>query len=191
LVILRSKKRLFSIKEYKLRLDFQFSEAYARRVISTIYGLITPFYTYITHSKGRSSMQVNRPLSPHITIYKPQISSMLSITHRLTGVALVLGSWLLAAWVIFSAYGCGKCITPLIHSPLGTVLLVAWSAALFYHMLNGIRHLFWDIGYGYSIPAMTRSGFAVVIGTVVLTAVVWSFGLGIISVDMLTSIGVK
>jgi succinate dehydrogenase / fumarate reductase cytochrome b subunit len=116
-----------------------------------------------------------RPLSPHLQIYKPQITSVLSISHRITGVALGVGTVLLAAWIVAAAMGpaaYGR-VAGLIGSWFGQMLLFGWSVALFYHLLNGIRHLFWDAGRGFELPEMERSGKAVVAGTVVLTAVAW------------------
>ena len=118
----------------------------------------------------------NRPLSPHIGIYKPQITSVLSITHRMTGLALYAGALLLAWWIIANIYGCASCINPLIESQAGKIILVLWSFALFYHMLNGIRHLFWDMGKGFELKTLRASGIAVLIGAVTLTLLSWSIG---------------
>ena len=116
-----------------------------------------------------------RPLSPHLQIYKPQITSVLSISHRITGVALGAGTILLAAWIVAAAMGPaahGR-IAGFMGSWLGQLMLFGWSVALFYHLLNGIRHLFWDAGRGFDLPTMEKSGKAVVAGTVVLTALAW------------------
>lgn len=118
-----------------------------------------------------------RPLSPHLTIYKPQISSVLSISHRISGFTLYIGSLLLGLWVALSAYGCARCINPLIDSIPGRMLMFLWSLALYYHLLNGIRHLFWDFGKGYEIKNLNASGLAVVFGAVVLTALSWFYSL--------------
>lgn len=114
-----------------------------------------------------------RPLSPHLTIYKPQISSVLSITHRLTGIALYAGAFLLALWVIFSVYGCTECFKGILGHSISKVLLFGWNLALFYHLLNGVRHMVWDTGRGFSLPAMRFSGWLVVTLAVVLTVAVW------------------
>ena len=117
----------------------------------------------------------SRPLSPHLQIYKPQITSVLSISHRATGVALAVGTILLAAWIVAAAMGpaaYGR-VAALLGSGLGQVLLFGWSAALFYHLLNGIRHLFWDTGRGFDLGTMEKSGKAVVAGAIVLTALAW------------------
>ncbi|MDB2414701.1 succinate dehydrogenase, cytochrome b556 subunit [Rickettsiales bacterium] len=118
---------------------------------------------------------VKRPLSPHLSIYKPQITSVLSISHRLTGVALYVGTVFLALWTILSVYGCASCINPLIKTPVGYGILGIWSLALYYHLCNGVRHLFWDAGKGYEISVVTRSGVLVVIASVAMTLLTWAF----------------
>lgn len=120
-----------------------------------------------------------RPLSPHLTIYKPQITTVLSITHRATGIALYFSAWLFAAWIIISAYSPCDCLNSFIRSGVGQAGLVLVSMALFYHLFNGIRHLFWDIGKGYSLRAVTLSGWSVIILTIVTTIIVWSAMIGI------------
>ena len=124
-------------------------------------------------SKNKQTNNYNRPLSPHLSIYKPQITSILSITHRLTGIALLVGTILLAWWIIFNVYGCGSCINPLIDSKVGKLVLFLWSLALYYHLLNGIRHLFWDIGKGFEIKVVKFSGVLVVFLTIILTVATW------------------
>jgi succinate dehydrogenase / fumarate reductase cytochrome b subunit len=114
-----------------------------------------------------------RPLSPHLSIYKPQISSMLSILHRITGVVLYAGAFILAMWVILSVYGCESCIRPLFQFTAVKVILFGWNLALFYHLFNGIRHIMWDAGYGFSLPVMRRSGWAVLLLSTSLTILVW------------------
>jgi succinate dehydrogenase / fumarate reductase cytochrome b subunit len=121
-------------------------------------------------SAGRS-----RPLSPHLSIYRPQISSVLSITHRATGAFLSLGSFFIVAWLWSAAYQPEwfECLSNMAASVVGRLALAAWSFAYFYHLSNGIRHLFWDAGYGYSLPAMTRSGWLVVLSAITLTGLTW------------------
>ena len=122
---------------------------------------------------------MERPLSPFMfpTWYRFQITSFLSILHRLTGIALSVGSILLAWWLIAVAAG-GQLFTAthaFIASPIGIVLLVLWSAAFFYHLCSGIRHLVWDLGYGFQIRDAYRSGYAVLIATALLTALTWLY----------------
>mgnify|MGYP000869514380 CR=1 FL=1 len=119
-----------------------------------------------------------RPLSPHLQIYKPQITSITSILHRLTGIALSFGVVLLVLWLASAANGIEtyEQMQNFLRSPLGLVMLAGWSWSLFYHLANGIRHLFWDIGWGYDIPTMTASGYAVLASATVATVLVWVLG---------------
>jgi succinate dehydrogenase / fumarate reductase cytochrome b subunit len=109
------------------------------------------------------------------TWYRFQITSALSILHRLTGVALAIGSILLAWWLVAVAAG-GKVFTAthaFIASPIGVVLLFLWSVAFFYHLCSGIRHLAWDAGWGFELQTAHLTGYAVLAATVVLTVVSW------------------
>lgn len=113
-----------------------------------------------------------RPLSPHLTIYSRQLTSGMSILHRMTGVALAFGAFGLVAWLLAIA-GEGQGYAGLqsaMASPLGRLALIAFVTALVYHFLNGIRHLLWDIGWGFEIPRAYASGYVVIALTVVLTA---------------------
>jgi len=122
-----------------------------------------------------SSIHQHRPLSPHLQIYRPQITSVLSITHRMTGVFLSIGSVFLAAWLWAAAYSEGYYLfwQSIIVEWYGIAALVAWTLAFYYHLCNGIRHLFWDMGRGFSIPNVTRSGIAVIVFAITLTALTW------------------
>ncbi|MBM3485981.1 MAG: succinate dehydrogenase, cytochrome b556 subunit [Alphaproteobacteria bacterium] len=119
--------------------------------------------------------KANRPLSPHLQVYKPQITSVLSITHRATGIALVVGTLVLVWWLVAAAAGPGPFATVqgVLRSWIGQLLLLGWSFALFFHLCCGIRHLFWDAGYGFDIPTVTKSGWTAIAGAVALTAVSW------------------
>lgn len=121
----------------------------------------------------------NRPLSPHLQIYRPQMTSVLSILHRIAGVALGAGALLLVYWVAAAAAGPDRfaAAQALMGSWFGYLVLFGFSVALFFHLCNGIRHLFWDAGYGFELRAAYASGTAVLIATVVLTAVAWIGGL--------------
>jgi succinate dehydrogenase / fumarate reductase cytochrome b subunit len=111
------------------------------------------------------------------TWYRFQITSVLSILHRLTGIALAVGSILLAWWLIaVAAVGQVFAAThAFIASPIGVLLLFLWSVAFFYHLCNGIRHLAWDAGYGFDIRTAHLSGYAVLAATVVLTVLAWLY----------------
>lgn len=120
-----------------------------------------------------------RPLSPHLQIYRPQITSVLSITHRATGVVLAVGALFLVIWLVMAASGpeSFQAAQACAGSWLGYLFMIGFSICLFYHLLNGIRHLFWDMGQGFELETVTRTGWAVVIGAVALTAIAWIFGL--------------
>jgi succinate dehydrogenase / fumarate reductase cytochrome b subunit len=119
--------------------------------------------------------QKKRPISPHLSIYKPQISSILSILHRLTGAflffALIALCWLMIALVMQSAgvVLVGSNTYHFIDTWLFKAFLLALSFCLYYHLLNGIRHLFWDAGYGYEIKSMNMSGILVVAVSLFMT----------------------
>ena len=108
---------------------------------------------------------VNRPLSPHLGIYRKQLTSVLSITHRATGVALAAGLLLLVYWLSALAAGpeAYAGAQSLVGSFLGRAVLFAFTLALFYHLCNGIRHLFWDVGLGFELTSVYRSGWTVVV----------------------------
>jgi succinate dehydrogenase / fumarate reductase, cytochrome b subunit len=123
-----------------------------------------------------------RPLSPHLQVYRPQITSVLSITHRITGVALAVGTLLLTWWLVAAATGNAAFsnVSAFIGSPLGLLMLFGWSVALFYHLGNGIRHLFWDAGLGFDMATAEKTGYAVLAFTAVTTAIAWFVGLAVL-----------
>jgi succinate dehydrogenase / fumarate reductase cytochrome b subunit len=118
-----------------------------------------------------------RPLSPHLQIYRPQITSVLSILHRITGFALSVGLLLLAGLIISAAFG--QQSFDLVRGQMGTwygyILLMGWSWAFYYHLCNGIRHLFWDMGKGFELSTVTTSGWAVVLASLTMTVVTWVY----------------
>ncbi len=118
-----------------------------------------------------------RPLSPHLQIYRKQVQMMSSITHRATGVALAVGSLLVVFGLLALAAGESHFdnFKSLIGSPIGLVLMFGWSWSLFYHLCNGIRHLIQDAGIGYEIPQFVRSSWLSVAGSIVLTVLVWAY----------------
>lgn len=125
-----------------------------------------------------ASAPSNRPLSPHLQVYRWQITMTMSILHRITGVGLGIGTLLIAWWLIAAAAGpeAFAAVQAFIGSWFGRLILFGFSAALFYHLCNGIRHLFWDAGYGFSIPVMTRSGIAAAVIAAALTLLAWILG---------------
>ncbi len=120
----------------------------------------------------------DRPLSPHLLIYRPQLTSVLSITHRMTGAALAAGTLLLVYWLVAAATGEAAFETAraVIGSFIGRLFLFGWSFALFYHLCNGIRHLLWDMGYCLELPALYRSGWVMLAAAVALTLASWIAG---------------
>jgi len=116
-----------------------------------------------------------RPLSPHLQVYRWQMTSVLSILHRGTGLFLVLGGMMIAFWVVALALGHNifNSYQAWLGSLLGKVVLVGWSFSLFYHLANGIRHLLWDAGWGYEIERVYITGWIVVLVSTLLTAFLW------------------
>ena len=119
-----------------------------------------------------------RPLSPFMIgpYYKPQMTSMLSITHRLTGIGLSFGAVLLVVWLSCLAAGpdCYAMIAPHLTAWYGQLVVLAFSWSLLYHFCNGIRHLMWDLGKGLDMPTAEKTGWAVIVLSLVLTAAVWA-----------------
>ena len=119
-----------------------------------------------------------RPLSPHLQIYRPQLTSVLSISHRVAGLALVAGTLLLLWWLVAAATGpeaFGR-VQRFAGSWLGILVLLGWSFALFWHLCMGLRHLSWDTGWGLDIPNVYRTGWAAVVAAAVLTVIAWIAG---------------
>ena len=117
----------------------------------------------------------DRPLSPHLSVYRWPITMALSILHRGTGLANAVGLILLAAWLVAAASGPGEYerIAGLLATLPGQVLLIAWTFSFFYHLANGVRHLFWDAGYGFEKAQANASAWFVISIAVVLTAIFW------------------
>ena len=118
-----------------------------------------------------------RPLSPFMIgqVYRPQITSVMSILHRATGVALAFGGFGLAAWLasVAGSVDTFEGFRQLAVAWYGQVALFAFSACLMYHLFNGLRHLAWDIGWGFEIPQVYKSGYAVIVLAIVATAGIW------------------
>jgi len=116
-----------------------------------------------------------RPLSPHLQIYRPQLTSVLSITHRGTGIALFIGTLVLVYWLLAAASGAEAYASAqqLLGSWFGRIVLLGFSFSLFYHLCNGIRHLFWDVGLGFELKTTYASGTVVVIVSITMTVLAW------------------
>jgi succinate dehydrogenase / fumarate reductase, cytochrome b subunit len=117
-----------------------------------------------------------RPTSPHWQVYRWQIGNTLSILHRLTGVALALGLIALCYWFVALASGPQSYAAAMrvFASPLGMLVMMGWTFAFLYHLLNGVRHLFWDLGVGFERTPRHASGWLAVLGAVGLTLGVWA-----------------
>jgi succinate dehydrogenase / fumarate reductase cytochrome b subunit len=117
----------------------------------------------------------DRPLSPHLSIYRWPITMVSSILHRATGVAMSVGFVLFVIWLADTASGpdAYAALADAMGSLLGKILLVGWSWAFFYHLSNGIRHLVWDAGYGFEKEQANASAWLVIAAAVVLTVVFW------------------
>ena len=124
---------------------------------------------------------VRRPLSPHLQVYRPQLTSVLSILNRASGIATSFGTLLMVWWLVAAASGPGAYATVqrVVGSPGGLLVLFGWTLALMYHLFGGLRHLAWDSGRGFSLPATYRSGWAAIIATIASTALVWAIGLSL------------
>ena len=121
----------------------------------------------------------DRPLSPHVQIYRWQLTSVLSALHRATGLALSVGGILLVWWLVAAATGAEAYgfVGDFLSSWLGIVLLLGWSAALFYHLCNGVRHLVWDTGHALDLRSTYIGGWVVVAMAVILTLSAWVAGI--------------
>ncbi len=116
-----------------------------------------------------------RPTSPHLTIYKPQITSVMSILHRITGLALSVGTFFLVVWLWAAAYSpdCFAGLHSFFGGFIGKFMMFGWSIAFYYHLLNGLRHLWWDLGHGFELQSVERSGWLVAAGCFALTLITW------------------
>ena len=122
------------------------------------------------------------PLSPHLQIYRWQISSLLSIIHRITGILNLLGLIFISAWI--SSAGIGENLfeyfSVFLKSFIGKFILIGFTWSISYHLLSGIRHFFWDLGYGYEIKTVNISGVIVIVSSLLLTVFLWLIGRGLI-----------
>jgi succinate dehydrogenase / fumarate reductase cytochrome b subunit len=122
-----------------------------------------------------ATSESRRPLSPHLQIYRPMLTMMMSIMHRITGGALYVGTLLLAWWLIAASIDAKAFATAswVLASPIGLLILFGFTWALFHHLLGGLRHFVWDFGYGMDHPEREYLAQATLIGGLVLTVVVW------------------
>jgi len=118
-------------------------------------------------SKPLSDNITNRPISPHLTIYRPQLNSVLSILHRITGIGLILGILLITGWFFSLSLGedSFQFYSFWLNTLFGKLIMFGSLCALWYHFFAGIRHLFWDFGIGFNLSTVQRSSYAVLLGT--------------------------
>lgn len=125
-----------------------------------------------------ASLNADRPLSPHLQIYKPIPTMVMSILHRLTGAALYFGTLLVAWWLMAAASGPEyfAWVNTFFGSWLGRLILFGYSWALMHHMLGGVRHLIWDMGRMFDKHTATRMAWATLAGSLTLTILIWIIG---------------
>ena len=122
------------------------------------------------------------PLSPHLQIYRWHISSLISITHRISGVINLLALILIFFWLIVLSFGESnyELFLLIINSFFGKFILIGFTWSMSFHLLSGIRHLAWDLGYGFEIKTANISGIIVIISSLALTIIFWLFARGFI-----------
>lgn len=122
-----------------------------------------------------ASVKLQRPLSPHLQIYKPQITSITSILHRVTGAVLMVGTLPLVLWLWSVAYDAElfAAMQAFFKAWYGMIMLIGWTAAFYYHLANGLRHMYWDIGRGFTLKSVDLSGVLAFVFTVLATVVTW------------------
>ncbi|WP_417688505.1 succinate dehydrogenase, cytochrome b556 subunit [Roseibium sp.] len=127
---------------------------------------------------SNADLRGNRPLSPHLQIYKPILTMVMSILHRITGAALYFGTLLLAWWLIAAAAGPAyfDFVNEIFGSIIGRLVLFGFTWALVHHMLGGLRHFIWDMGAGFGREAREWLARATIIGSVALTILLWVIG---------------
>ena len=120
-------------------------------------------------------LEAERPLSPHLQIYRPMLTMLMSIAHRITGASLAVGFALLTWWLVAVSMGpeAYSSVQSFFGSLIGRALLFAFTWALIHHMLGGIRHLIWDTGTGLDKVTIERFALGTIVGSVVLTILVW------------------
>jgi succinate dehydrogenase / fumarate reductase cytochrome b subunit len=123
----------------------------------------------------QTAKRPSRPLSPHLTIYKRESNMVMSILHRITGAALYFGTLLLAWFLVAAASGPQQYafVSGLLGSPLGLLVLFGFTWAFMHHLLGGVRHLIWDTGRGFDLASIRSLSLGTLIGSVVLTVVIW------------------
>lgn len=128
-------------------------------------------------AKSKGGARAARPLSPHLQVYRFEVNMLMSIVHRITGAGLYLGL-IIMAWVLLSA-SVGPdyfaYVTGLLGTPIGLLILIGYTWALFHHMLGGVRHFIWDTGRGFDLKTVDLMAWGTLAGSLLLTAVVWLY----------------
>ncbi len=121
----------------------------------------------------------NRPISPHLTIYRKLSNMVMSILHRITGAALYFGTIIMAAWLVSAAMGpdAFSFVNGILGTWAGKLVLLGYTWALMHHMLGGFRHLIWDTGRGFDLSTINFLSMATIVGSLALTALIWLVGL--------------
>ena len=133
----------------------------------------------LTIGQDSTGRLVQRPMSPHLQVYRPQLTSVLSIMNRVTGMAISAGTALFVWWLAAAATGpqAFDRVQWFLGTPVGLFVLFGWTAALFYHFFAGIRHLAWDAGYGFELKDVHRTGWLTMGATLVCTILTWVVGI--------------
>jgi succinate dehydrogenase / fumarate reductase cytochrome b subunit len=122
---------------------------------------------------------VNRPLSPHLSVYRLEINMLMSILHRITGAANYFGTAFLAAWLMAAAMGQKQydSINALLSHPIGMLLVFGYSWSVIHHLVGGVRHFIWDTGRGFTIGQVNSLSWLTIILSLAATALLWVVGL--------------
>ncbi|SRR5258706_11980541 len=135
--------------------------------------------TIMAEARARERREIERPLSPHLQIYSNQINMVMSIVHRITGMALYFGTVLLAWWLLAAASGpqAFAVANDFFGTIVGKIILFGYTWALMHHTLGGIRHFIWDTGRGLDLTSVDLLSWGTLIGSVALTIAVWAIAL--------------
>jgi len=127
----------------------------------------------------RAPLLAGRPLSPHLSIFRPYVNMVMSILHRITGAANYFGSLLLAAWLISAATGdkAFDAVSAFLATPVGLIVLFGFTWSLIHHMLGGMRHFIWDFARGFELRTVRALSWATLLGSLTLTGLIWWAGL--------------
>lgn len=123
----------------------------------------------------QTAQKRERPLSPHLQVYRPQMTSVTSILHRATGIAMAYGLAVFGWWLVAASIGAGayETFTDFAGSKIGLLLMLGWTVAFYYHLANGIRHLFWDAGFLFKLKNAYAAGYFVLFFTIISTGLTW------------------